>query len=52
VQRVNWRSAGRRSSVVEQLFCKQLAVGSNPSAGSTSGVRIRLMPDKRASADP
>ena len=32
--RVNWRSAGRRSSVVEQLFCKQLAVGSNPSAGS------------------
>ena len=30
---VRSRGAGRRSSVAERLFCKQRAVGSNPSAG-------------------
>jgi hypothetical protein len=31
----------RRSSVVEQLFCKQRVVGSNPIAGSIVAARIR-----------
>ena len=39
----------RRSSVVEQLFCKQQVVSSNLTVGSTpmlSKVRIKAMPKK------
>jgi hypothetical protein len=31
--------------VVEQLFCKQLAVGSNPSAGSTNPSLVSSLDD-------